>query len=95
MQSVYFPGESKMCFLDAPSVVVFFISSILCCENNSEYNNYVFLSITSLYRINAKYTAKLTGMNLHHNTRKKMLYEHRPSEVWFPSYGFLTIKENV
>jgi hypothetical protein len=27
--------------------------------------------------------------------KKKMLYEHRPSEAWFPSCGILMIKENA
>jgi hypothetical protein len=36
----------------------------------------------------------LLKANIHHNKRKK-LYMHRPSKPWFPSYDFLTIKENV
>jgi len=32
--------------------------------------------------------------NEHHNTRTT-LYEHRPSEEGFPSYGLPTIKENA
>jgi hypothetical protein len=27
--------------------------------------------------------------------QEEILYEHKPSEAWFPSYGILTIKENV
>ena len=28
-------------------------------------------------------------------TEKNLVYDHRPSEVWFLNYGLLMIKENV
>ena len=37
----------------------------------------------------------LEKANLHHNTRKKMLYEHRLFEVWFLSYGLLIVEDNA
>jgi hypothetical protein len=36
----------------------------------------------------------LPRVSLHHNTKKKILYEHMPSEARFPSYDLLTIKDN-
>ena len=40
----------------------------------------------NIYRGNEKFKAKLQKMNVHRN-RRKILYEHRPSETWFPRYG--------
>jgi hypothetical protein len=37
----------------------------------------------------------LQKVNLHYSTRKKVFYEHGPSEAWFSSYGLLEIKENA
>jgi hypothetical protein len=34
-------------------------------------------------------------ISVHHNTRKKVFYERRPSEAWFPSYSLLSTEENA
>ena len=52
-------------------------------------------SIDSLHRMNEKCTVKPKEVNLSHNTGKKYCMNiRRPSELWFPIYGLLMIKQN-
>jgi len=41
------------------------------------------------------YIKILKNTNLHHNKRKKLSSQHKPSEALLPSYNILNIKENA
>jgi hypothetical protein len=56
----------------------------------------IYMDLPSPYLkvLQRKIQAKPTEGNLHQNTKKKKIrYEHRPPEAWFPCYGLLKIKE--
>ena len=48
-----------------------------------------------IYRANENCTAKPTEGEFTRQCKNNIVYEHRPSEVWFPSYGLLRIKESA
>ena len=48
-----------------------------------------------LYKMHGTYIKILKNTNLHHNERKKLSCQQKPSEALLPSYSILKIKGNA